>query len=426
MASMGVANCAFFARSLSYFFTAAQGRVAGELKRAIFARVPPWPQFDARLLWLRAIASQTLVCNHRSGERSPTKNRTVHHFAAGMKRAMPTRLLKSIAKEAGYICGIAKLRVMRLPHNALTILMYHRILPAGDLRATTTVDMGSLLTDVVFSRSLDVIRRFYNVISVDEVLHYLGRRRPLPSRAALITFDDGWIDTIDIAAPELKRRGLSAVVFVPPTIFESHGPFWQERLATSIRSGRLALHRAVAMGVAAGGEPPRDSASSEAVITWLAAALTDIESERRGIILAAEPEALRGDDTRHFMTPADLLRLKAHGMSLGAHGLTHEALTTVKDPAYELAESRRRLSALWGSEILSMSFPHGRFNEHIVQLAYAAGYQALFSSQPVINQMPDLGCHRAVMGRITVGHGDGLAGSIADELIDRKMMGTRH
>jgi len=347
-------------------------------------------------------------------------------FRIQMERYMYTSKLKAIAKEASYISGIAKLRVMSLPRNALTILMYHRVLPAGDGRARTSVDMGSFLTDVVFSRSLEVIRRFYNVISLDEVLHYLGQGRPLPSRAALITFDDGWIDTVDIAAPELQRRGLPAVVFIPPTIFESSGPFWQEQLAAGIRSGRLALHRAVAMGVAAGGDAPNGRASSEAVISWLAAVLTDTDPERRRIILDSEPEALKREKTRHFMTPADLVRLKACGISVGAHGLTHEALTAVKDPALELAESRRRLSALWGSEILSMSFPHGRFNQHIVQLAYAAGYRALFSSQPVINQMPQPGCHRALMGRISVGQGDGLAGSIADELIDRSRMRVQH
>ena len=44
--------------------------------------------------------------------------------------------------------------------------------------------------------------------------HYVGRQ-PLPDGAVLITFDDGYRDNLENAAPVLKKYGYPAVQFVP-------------------------------------------------------------------------------------------------------------------------------------------------------------------------------------------------------------------
>ena len=49
--------------------------------------------------------------------------------------------------------------------------------------------------------------------------HYtLGE--PLPEKAVLITFDDGYRDTLENALPVLQKHGHGAVIFIPVAYME--------------------------------------------------------------------------------------------------------------------------------------------------------------------------------------------------------------
>jgi peptidoglycan/xylan/chitin deacetylase (PgdA/CDA1 family) len=49
---------------------------------------------------------------------------------------------------------------------------------------------------------------------VQQLFEALERRKPLPSRPVLITFDDGYRDVLDNAAPVLHRLGMPATAFI--------------------------------------------------------------------------------------------------------------------------------------------------------------------------------------------------------------------
>ena len=92
--------------------------------------------------------------------------------------------------------------------RTLCVLMYHKVNDtAGN---TVTVPTSQFDEQMAQLRDLD-----YTVVSLDDVLaHYLDAR-PLPHRAVLITFDDGYLDNLEIAVPILQRHGYPAVLFAP-------------------------------------------------------------------------------------------------------------------------------------------------------------------------------------------------------------------
>jgi len=55
----------------------------------------------------------------------------------------------------------------------------------------------------------------WNVIDIATLLRALTNPSCLPARAALLTFDDGYRSTLDVALPLLLQFGYPAVVFVP-------------------------------------------------------------------------------------------------------------------------------------------------------------------------------------------------------------------
>src|SRR5512138_2923395 len=74
--------------------------------------------------------------------------------------------------------------------KSLTVVNYHRI--DNPQRA----DFDSFIPNVSatpaeFNRQMDYLAKWFNVVSLQDVVEWLDGQRELPPYAALITFDDG-------------------------------------------------------------------------------------------------------------------------------------------------------------------------------------------------------------------------------------------
>ena len=94
----------------------------------------------------------------------------------------------------------------------VTILSYHSVV----------TDDGPLRTDPykqhipvnLFQSHLDYLKQNCRVVSLDEFLKARSENRRLPNNSVVLTFEDGFEDFYSVAAGPLKRRQLSATVFV--------------------------------------------------------------------------------------------------------------------------------------------------------------------------------------------------------------------
>ena len=90
------------------------------------------------------------------------------------------------------------------------ILGYHRIgEPKGDHVPTVTPE--SFEKQMAF-----LARRRYRVMSLDDCVRKVAAGEPFSPRSVVITFDDGYEETLTIAAPLLHQHGFCATVFVTP------------------------------------------------------------------------------------------------------------------------------------------------------------------------------------------------------------------
>jgi hypothetical protein len=116
-------------------------------------------------------------------------------------------LTSPAAKKALYVSGALDAWHRRRNRNWLTVIMFHRVLATRDPRWPTS-DPEYTLADDLFGHSLDFFKKHYNVVSLADLLAARAGERPLPERALLVTFDDGWSDNEEYALPHLKRTGL--------------------------------------------------------------------------------------------------------------------------------------------------------------------------------------------------------------------------
>lgn len=95
--------------------------------------------------------------------------------------------------------------------SALTIVMYHYV---RDLRLSRYPEVKALEVEA-FRRQLDHLQEAYTVIEMEDVHQAVRHGGALPSNAALLTFDDGYIDHYVTVFPILRERGLQGSFFAP-------------------------------------------------------------------------------------------------------------------------------------------------------------------------------------------------------------------
>lgn len=91
-------------------------------------------------------------------------------------------------------------------YKTVPILCYHRF---GDKKAKMVV------TPKAFAEQMEFLtQNGYHVVRFKEFAAFLSGRRSLPRKAVLVTIDDGYKSSYQVAYPILKRYGVPATIFV--------------------------------------------------------------------------------------------------------------------------------------------------------------------------------------------------------------------
>lgn len=207
-------------------------------------------------------------------------------------------------------------RLNQVSDNArVDVLTYHHV---GEF-ARPKYSKGIYCHVSRFRDQMWFLHNYFTVIDIQTAYEGLFLGRPLPRRAVVLTFDDGYQDFYDYAWPVLQEYRLPATVFM-----------------VSERIGRIA--------------------------DW-------VSGEK------AQSAALMGTRT--------LRELAAHGITIGSHTATHPHLSALCPEAQqqELCTSKQRLEDLLGLPVQHLCYPYGDYNQATPGIAEAAGYLTGFSTR---------------------------------------------
>ena len=259
----------------------------------------------------------------------------------------------------------------------LSILIYHRVLAHEDPLNTWDVTAG------VFDAQMRVVAENFVPLPLSEAVDRLMTGE-LPPRAACVTFDDGYLDNVEVALPILERHGLSATFFVA-TGYLDGGWMWNDKVIEALRSMPGPM-----LDLQAWGLPIFELGSNQArrlAIQRILPALKYLpgpEREARAEHLAAAARAPAANGP--MMSDAHVRTLRAAGMEIGAHSVTHPILTrvTAAQAKREIAESGQRLTEILREPVRLFAYPNGKPGEDYgpehVRMARDAGYRAAVST----------------------------------------------
>lgn len=263
--------------------------------------------------------------------------------------------------------------LMRVAHrHRALILTYHRFSARDEDGKTSAAN---------FAEQLEYLTQRYNVVPLAKIAESINRR-DTASRLAAITIDDGYCDAYEIAYPLLRRYGAPATLFVPTDFIDRRVWIWTDK--ARFLTGQSASQKFTAevngrrLHIELNNAASRRGASERinAALKQLPDEIKEETIERFASALGAElpksPPAEFGP-----VTWAEAREMRANGVEIGSHTLTHPVLTGIGDDRLrqELQQSKSRLEEVLKHRTEQFCYPNGDYDERVQCEVARAGYR---------------------------------------------------
>jgi peptidoglycan/xylan/chitin deacetylase (PgdA/CDA1 family) len=281
--------------------------------------------------------------------------------------------------------------------GGLTVLLYHRVADPAEIGELDPSMIDA--TPAEFDTHMSYVRQHFQPVSIEDVLDARRGGRPLPPAGVLVSFDDGYRDNFQNAAPILQRHGMKGLFFITTGHVRHRRLFWWEQISLLVRRCRLArvrltYPRAEDLDLSTPADKERVVRRLNRIVKERYA--LDLDRFLSGLANACEVRWDEGEARRladqALMTWEDVRTLRRQGMGIGSHTDSHRVLLTLPAAplAAELEDSRAALEALLGEPVTTIAYPVGRAISHVVpvrQAVAAAGYELGFTTRPGVNRM---------------------------------------
>lgn len=267
--------------------------------------------------------------------------------------------------------------------QCINIVTYHSV----SSRASFLTDGTSLRHDpATFERQIDYLAEHYNPIRLSSLISALDQET-MPERAVVVTFDDGYADTLRRVLPILYRRRFPMTVFPVTSVVGNRDLLWQHKLAWLLANGNESRVREALKDA---GYPPQDETESLTAFTrrCYRADLPEILEEvlrtagTRGERLAAS--------LRPYLEPEEIAEADPDLVEFGNHTHTHPVLSALneEEQQQELVTARDALTRWTGLAPIALAYPFGlkrHYDENTKRLAKKTGHRAALDMRRRIN-----------------------------------------
>ncbi len=292
------------------------------------------------------------------------------------------------------------------------VLTYHRVLPEEMLNPAQSA-WSMAVSKENFAAQMQLLTSHFDFLNEQEFLQW--RRQPHAfkgTRAAVITFDDGWRDNIDFALPILSDLEIPASLYICTDHITSGQSFWWrliEQLAQSQGTANLIVKLKRAFDEQGLCEHHHGQLTSELASAPIGTLIDRLKSIPAPSLVAAMSILARDEtsDMREIMTWDEIKAMAASGVVIGPHTRSHAILPALSNEEM-IAEIEGSANDLKNRDLLTSAFfcfPNGDYDAQSRAAVRAAGFnqsyglgqRAVRASKASLDVVPrvNVGMHNA-------------------------------
>ena len=271
--------------------------------------------------------------------------------------------------------------------NRAVILRFHRILPDGE---RPLYNLG--FPERAFEQLARFLAQNWHVVPLKEVVDRLEANKPFSPRTVVITFDDGYRDNYDLAAPVLKRHGLVATFFVTTRFIDlpHRAPWWDELAEGMERFSGESL--ALRMNGTVEWFPMRRRwqrlHALESIMEQMKGFSNSeflLKMDQLRLQLGTSPEQEKRPEKRLMMNWKEVRELVQNRFEVECHTRSHPILANLaaREWSGELFWPRLRLERKLGKSVRFLAYPNGRsvdVTPELISKLRKYGYRAAVTS----------------------------------------------
>ena len=269
-----------------------------------------------------------------------------------------------------------------------TVLLYHRVLPAGAPPDHYVALMGDP-TAPQLEALIRYLGRRFRFSTPQACVDRWTRGQEVDPYTMLLTFDDGYADMQEVLLPVLRKCRVPVTVFVTTGCMAGYVT-WCQRMFSAVHRTRREQLPAFADGPALPLHTPQQRVEATEAISARQRHFPAAEWEQM-IDRLCEELGWDGNTAGERMMNWDQVRdlHRSEWVTVGGHTVTHPFLDqcTPDHARREVHESAEELRSRLCAEFLPFSYPQGRLPSPAVQeLVREAGYACAFTGRRAANR----------------------------------------
>lgn len=268
----------------------------------------------------------------------------------------------------------------RLANNVIdtpaVILIYHRV---TDLKQDPQL---LAVSPANFDAQVRHLKSNYNLLEVEEFKEIRLKKKPMPKRSVVVTFDDGYADNFLEAIPILERHKAQALFYISTSLIGTRRELWWDDLER-IFLGEHSLPAKLELGTeafATSSASERRSAYDQ-LHSIIKNSVNQERSQLLDYIVNWSGMPADGRETHRMLTQEELRKLSdSPSAVIGAHTHTHPKLSvcTPAEQKAEISQSKEILESALQKRITHFSYPFGTsadFTIDTVAICKEIGFQ---------------------------------------------------
>jgi len=263
----------------------------------------------------------------------------------------------------------------------IAILKYHSIQDKPELY-DDSIGLSIIQSTDAFKEQMRLLASRFNPVTLDDVFQFLMGVKTIKKNAVAITFDDGYADNFEIAAPILDNYGLRATFYVTVGSIASPNPPWFLRLRHAIWTTKKNKIVFPGSGNDFRIQNRQDKLKLMRFVSKRCASLAEnsLESTVKEIEQTLEVEAF-APKSEIMMTWNQIKKLHESGHIIGSHTMHHPnvAFLSKDDLKWQLMQSKHILEKEIGAPIRHFSYPNPalspQFTDETTAAVKESGYK---------------------------------------------------